>query len=127
MAGNQKRGSKRRGSKAKKMVSGAKRAGLIFAPARCNRKLRQGRYAQRCGMGSGIFMAGVLEYLTTEILDLAGQCADEHKKKTIAPRHLCLAIRNDDELNKLAADTQISQGGVLPNVQKDLWPKNKMD
>jgi len=41
----------------------------------------------------------------------------------IIPRHLQLAIRNDEELNKLLAGVTISQGGVLPNIQAVLLPK----
>ena len=130
MAGT--KGSKRRGrrpgQKVKAAVSGSKRAGIIFPVGRCNSKIRKGRFARRVSMGAGCFMAGVLEYLTCEILDLAGQCASEHKKKQIKPRHLLLAIRNDDELNKLMCATQISQGGVLPNgtgTMAELWPKSK--
>ena len=70
-------------------------------------------------------MAAALEYLTMEILDLAGQCADEHKKKQIAPRHLQLAIRNDEELNKLLAETMIANGGVVGGINEFLVPKNK--
>ena len=68
-------------------------------------------------------MASVLEYLTCEILELAGNAALEAKKKTITPRHLQLALGSDDELNKLICATTISQGGVLPNVHAALWPK----
>ena len=68
-------------------------------------------------------MAAVLEYLTCEILELAGNAAQEAKKKTIIPRHLQLALGNDDELNKLMCDTTISKGGVVPNVHAELWPK----
>ena len=52
-------------------VSGASKAGLIFAPARCQRAIKQGRYSDRYGKSAGVFMAGVLEYLTAEVLDLA--------------------------------------------------------
>ena len=38
-------------------------------------------------------------------------------------RHLQLAIRNDEELNKLLAGVTIAQGGVLPNIQAVLLPK----
>ena len=123
MAGKAKRGSKRGRAAGSKSVTGSKRAGIIFPVGRCTRKIRQGRYSNRVGVGGGVFMAAALEYLAMEILDLAGQCADEHKKKTIAPRHIQLAIRNDEELNKLFASIQLSQGGVRPEVNEILFPK----
>ena len=88
MAG--KKGSKRGGGRApgQKGVSGSARAGVIFPVGRCNRLIRKGRYAQRVSIGAGCFMAGVLEYLTMEILDLSGQCAHEAKRKQIKPRHM---------------------------------------
>lgn len=41
----------------------------------------------------------------------------------IIPRHLQLAIRNDEELNKLLTGVTIAEGGVLPNIQAILLPK----
>ncbi|KAF9993693.1 histone H2A, partial [Entomortierella chlamydospora] len=41
----------------------------------------------------------------------------------IIPRHLQLAIRNDEELNKLLGHVTIAQGGVLPNIHDSLLPK----
>ncbi|KAL5508914.1 hypothetical protein EMCRGX_G004177 [Ephydatia muelleri] len=46
-----------------------------------------------------------------------------NKKQRINPRHLQLAIRNDEELNKLLAGVTIAQGDVLPNIQATLFPK----
>jgi len=43
--------------------------------------------------------------------------AARDKKTRIIPRHLQLAIRNDEELNKLLSGVTIAQGGVLPDVQ----------
>lgn len=47
------------------------------------------------------------------------------KKARIIPRHLALAIRNDEELNKLLGGVTISQGGVLPNIAKELLPTGR--
>jgi histone H2A len=69
-----------------------------------------------------VYLAAVLEYLAAEILELAGNAARDNKKTRIIPRHLQLAIRNDEELNKLLGGVTISQGGVLPFIQSELLP-----
>nr|XP_027323454.2 histone H2A [Anas platyrhynchos] len=119
MSGRGKSGGKAR-AKAKSRSS---RAGLQFPVGRVHRLLRKGNYAERVGAGAPVYLAAVLEYLSAEILELAGNAARDNKKTRIIPRHLQLAIRNDEELNKLLGGVTIAQGGVLPNIQAVLLPK----
>ncbi|XP_027766370.1 histone H2A-IV-like [Empidonax traillii] len=113
MSGRGKQGGKAR-AKAKSRSS---RAGLQFPVGRVHRLLRKGNYAERVGAGAPVYLAAVLD------LELAGNAARDNKKTRIIPRHLQLAIRNDEELNKLLGKVTIAQGGVLPNIQAVLLPK----
>ncbi|KAM6144644.1 histone H2A-like [Phoenicopterus ruber ruber] len=99
------------------------KAGLQFPVGRVYRLLKRGNYADRIGPGAAIYLAAVLEYLSAEILELAGNAARENKKSRILPRHIQLAVRNDDELNKLFSSVTIAQGGVIPNIFSQLLPK----
>jgi histone H2A len=113
-----------KGGKAKaKAKTRSFRAGLQFPVGRVHRFLRKGHYADRIGSGAPVYLAAVLEYLSAEILELAGNAARDNKKARIVPRHLQLAVRNDEELNKLLSGVTIAQGGVLPNIQAVLLPK----
>ena len=106
-----------------KSVSSSTKAGLQFPVARIGRYLKKGRYAKRVGVGAGVYLASVLEYLAAEILELAGNAARDNKKSRIIPRHITLAVKNDEELNKLLGGVTIASGGVLPNIHAVLLPK----
>ncbi|OMH85965.1 Histone [Zancudomyces culisetae] len=126
MSGGGKSGGKAAvsGSKSSSTTRSAK-AGIQFPVGRIHRHLKNGNYAQRIAAGAPVYLAAVLEYLTAEILELAGNAARDNKKSRIIPRHLQLAIRNDEELNKLLGSVTIAQGGVLPNIHATLLPTKK--
>ena len=114
-----------RGKKASssKSVSRSSKAGLQFPVGRVARYMKKAKVSARVGAGAPVYMAAVLEYLTAEVLELAGNAARDNKKSRIVPRHIQLAVRNDEELNKLMGGVTIAAGGVLPNVHAVLLPK----
>ena len=120
MAGKGKGG---RGKKAGKSSSRSSKAGLQFPVGRIARYMRNGSNVSRVGGGAPVYMAAILEYLAAEILELAGNAARDNKRKRIVPRHIQLAIRNDEELSNLLGGVTVAQGGVLPNIHAVLLPK----
>ncbi|CAG8536013.1 349_t:CDS:2 [Ambispora gerdemannii] len=112
-----------RNAQRKESSSRSKKAGLTFPVGRLHRKLRTGKFRFRIASGSPVYLAAVLEYLVAEIVELAGNAARDNSRSRITPRHLQLAIRNDEELNKLLGNVTIAQGGVLPNIHASLLPK----
>lgn len=64
--------------------------------------------------------------MVAEVLDFAGKIAHDDRKVRIIPRHIQLAIRNDEELDKLFNQVTVAQGGVMPNIHKSLLPKKTM-
>ena len=98
------------------------KAGLQFPVGRIGRFLRHGRYSQRVGMQAPVYMAAVLEYLAAELLELSGNMAAEMNKNRIGPRHILLAMKNDDELNLFMENATIADGGVLPRIEDELIP-----
>ena len=122
MSGKGKRG---KGKSGKQQVSRSARAGLQFPVGRLARYLKEGGYAKRVGGAAPVYMAAVLEYIVAEVLELAGNAAKDNKKMRIIPRHIQLAVRNDDELNSFFGNAIIASGGVLPNINAALLPEKK--
>jgi len=100
------------------------RAGLTFPVGRIATHMKQ-HWKQPVGAGAPVYLAAVLEYLVAEILELAGNAARDNRKIRIVPRHIMLAVRNDEELNKLLNSVTIAGTGVIPNIHAFFLPRVK--
>ncbi|KAJ3745619.1 histone H2A type 2-B-like protein [Lentinula detonsa] len=108
--------------KGEHVTTKSKRAGLVFPVARLRRYLK--RTDKRLTATAPVYLAAVLEYLVAELLELAGNACHDHKKRYIKPRHIQLAVRNDEEIDKLLNHVHIMEGGVIPFIQPQLMPQN---
>ncbi len=103
----------------------SERAGVTFSVGRLHRHLRRGGYAERIGGGAPVFLAAVIQYLTAEVLELAGNSAVAGRARRIKPRHIAQALQNDAELNQLFGNATIPSGGVTPNIHPELLPGSR--
>ncbi|XP_014251375.1 histone H2A-like isoform X2 [Cimex lectularius] len=103
-------------------------AGLTLSVTRCVKLMKHTMPVKRISPLAGVFIAGALEYLIKEVFDLAANIANLYGKVRVTPRHILLAIKNDEELDSLLAAVTIAQGGVapLPNmIQKEITKRAK--
>lgn len=105
--------------------SRSSRAGLQFPVGRVTRFLRKSMVSStRISPGAAVYTAAILEYLTAEVLELAGNACKDYKFKRITPRHIQLAVRGDEELNQTFKGS-IASGGVIPFIHKQLINSKK--
>lgn len=65
----------------------------------------------------------IVNCVNLQVLELAGNASRDNKKARIVPRHIQLAVRNDEELSKVLGAVTIANGGVMPNIHNLLLPK----
>ncbi|XP_025867974.2 histone H2A-like 3 [Vulpes vulpes] len=99
-------------------MSRSRRAELQFPVSRVDRLLREGCYAHRLSSSTPVFLAGILEYLTSNILELAGQEARNSHKMRITPEHVQKALGNNQYLSQLFENTYSRGGDGVAQARK---------
>lgn len=103
--------------------SAQKKLKLTLPIHKFHKALRRQSHTKRVGTGSAVILTSIIEYVTSEILELAGNTAKEGNKNRITPKHIQQAVRTDEELNKYFAHVTIAGGGVVPQVHVAALPK----
>lgn len=92
------------------------RAGLEFPVTRIRRYMQQRAPSNIISTKAAIALASTLEYLCSEVIELAGdECLEEGKGKIIKPRHINLAVKKDEELCETVGETVVfATSSVVP-------------
>ncbi|XP_004648429.1 histone H2A-Bbd type 1-like [Octodon degus] len=88
----------------KKAISRSSQAELQFSVSRVERYLRESGYVQRLSSPTPVLLAGILEFLTANILDQAAKETQDKHKKRIAAQHLESMIKSIQQLHPLLGD-----------------------
>ena len=74
------------------------------------------RLGNLSSLTAAVYLAATMEYLAAEILELSGNVAHDNKSSWIQPRHVQLAVRNDEELDRMFQNVSMLDGGVVPHI-----------
>lgn len=114
-----------KGKKGGKRITKTTRAGLAFNVGKVLRLMKAGKYSSRVSPLGAIVLTATLEYMVAELLEVAGDVAKDEKKKIIKPRHIMLATKRDNELDRLLQNVTFPHAGNVPNVHPNLFPNKK--
>ena len=103
--------------KARNRKTKSLKADLIFPVSRVEKYLRGANVANRIKGSAAVYLSAVLEYLTKEVVELSGLAAKDFNKNKIDPKFIQMAIKNDDELNKMLINVHIANAGNQPTLK----------
>ena len=109
-------------SREKQSGGPTQRAGLIFPVTRVGNAMRRMRPTGRQSTSAAVALAAVLQYVIEEIVEMSGYAASNMKRLRISPRHIALAVHNDDEVHRLFGDAIVARAGVAPHIHPALLP-----
>jgi len=92
-------------------VAGSGSSSGPFPTARVREHIQS--YAPEVAAGAPEYMAAVLQYVTAEVLQRAGDAARGGATGSIMPHHIRQAVRADRDLTQLVGEEALEQGGLL--------------
>lgn len=100
----------------KMRFSKQEKSNIIFSPSIINKIFKN---EIKISNSAKIFISAVLEYLTFEIIDLSIIFCKDDKRSRITIRDIEIAIKTDNELNKMFNKLNIILlgGGVIPTIE----------
>lgn len=121
---------KKQSAKAKSASSGvAARAGLALPPSKFNAKMKRRNVAKSIGTTSSVYIAGVMQFLASEILEQASEHAAKAKpvsRKRVSPIDVSQAIRQDADMDRLFRDVVMLIGDPVRNVHTAVLSKGDL-
>ena len=72
-----------------------------------------------------MYIAAVLEHIVDGLLKLTGDAAKGNNGMRVIPRHIQLAVINDDQFHPLFRNAIFASGEVLPNIHSVLLPETE--
>jgi len=100
-------------------ISRSVRSGLVFPVSRLEARLRDGAAGQpsmRIADTTAVFASAVIEFLTVELLELAGDNCRGRKRKRITNQDIFAGATLDEELNQLLKKTIIPSAGTTSHM-----------
>ena len=104
------------GGEKKKSTSRSAKAGLTMPVSRLRRHMKENAAIKRIGEGAPVFAAAVLEYISAEVIQTAGDYVKEKNRKRITPADLSYAVRSDTELHKLMGGFHFFTGDKMDDI-----------
>ena len=106
--------------KKKKKVPITKRVGLIMSAPRMNHYLskKKSTRMRRISKTASVYMAGLIEFLVSDIAQLASYKAKEDKRTRITMKDVQSAIESDSALKNLCSNYGIYNMSAPPKVNR---------
>ena len=108
-----------------KSISKQAKAGLTFAVARVDKKLRQGKVAKQVSATSGIAITAVVEHVILKIVESAGAHAEQQKSKRLTNSHVVAAVRSDPDLARTFAGFCFTTAEDVPKAIEKILPEDE--